>query len=378
MADGTSQERAGNPARLRAVLVLGTAAGGVGVHVRSLARGLAARGVAVTVAGPAAAEEHFGFAGTGARFAPVEISAGPRPVDRAAVRALREACADAHVVHAHGLRAGLAAAAAIGRRPGRPGRTPLVLTLHNAVLASGPKGVLARVMEGRAVRAADVVLGASSDLVDRARALGAVDARLGPVGAPPPAARRDGRSVRAELGGGERPVVLAVGRLAPQKAYPVLLDAAAAWKTRAEVPLVVIAGDGPLRDALQGRIDAEDLPVRLLGHRDDVADLFAAADIAVLPSRWEARCLVAQEALAMGVPLVSTAVGGIPELVGDAAVLVDYGDAEALAEAVAALLDDPGRRASLAEAGRAQALTWPDEDDTVAQVLSVYEEPGPR
>ncbi|HSA52401.1 MAG TPA: glycosyltransferase family 4 protein [Yinghuangia sp.] len=375
MADGTSQERAGKPARLRAVLVLGTATGGVGVHVRSLARGLVARGVAVTVAGPSAAEEHFEFARTGARFVPVEVSAGSRPTGRAALRALREACADAHVVHAHGLRAGLAAASVIGRRPGR---TPLVLTLHNAVLATGPKAVLARMMEARAVRAADVVLGASSDLVDRARGLGAADARLGPVGAPAPAARRDRSAVRAELTVGARPVVLAVGRLAPQKAYPVLLDAAAKWKALAEAPIVLIAGDGPLRDELQARIDAEDLPVRLLGHRGDVADLFAAADIAVLPSHWEARCLVAQEALSMGVPLVSTAVGGIPELVGDAAELVPYGDADALAEAVAALLADPGRRAALAEAGRAQALTWPDENDTVAQVLSVYEELGPR
>ncbi|MGW0659717.1 glycosyltransferase family 4 protein [Streptodolium elevatio] len=376
MADGTPQERASKPARLRAVLVLATAVGGAGAHVRSLAAGLTARGVAVTVAGPGSVEEHFRFTDTGARFAEVEISTAPRPADVAAVRALREACAGAHVVHAHGLRAGLVAGAAVGRH--RPGRRPLVLTLHNAVLATGPKGVLTRLMEGRAVRAADVVLGASGDLVARARKLGASDARLGPVGAPAlPPPRRDRDAVRTELTGADRPIVLAVGRLAPQKAYPVLLDAAQDWKGLDPVPLLVVAGDGPLRDELQARIDADYLPVRLLGHRSDVADLLAGADIAVLASEWEARSLVVQEALRAGVPVVATEVGGTPELVGDAAVLVPYGDSAALGSAVADLLEDHRKRELLAELGRVQAESWPDERDTVEQVLSVYEELGP-
>jgi glycosyltransferase involved in cell wall biosynthesis len=74
------------------------------------------------------------------------------------------------------------------------------------------------------------------------------------------------------------------------------------------------------------------------------------------------------------VPLVATDAGGIPELVGDAAELVPYGDAEALAEAVVRLLGDPRRRQELREKGTRQAATWPTEDETVAQVLSVYDE----
>jgi glycosyltransferase involved in cell wall biosynthesis len=361
-----SRERTG-PARLRAVLVLGTSTGGIGAHVRSLAAGLVGRGVAVTVCGPVAVEEHFDFAATGARFRAVEIGVSPRPSDRAAARELRAACAQAHVVHAHGLRAALVAGTALGRHRAR--RTPLVLTLHNAVLAGGAKGALTRVMEGRAVRAADVVLGASADLVDRARTLGARDARLGPVSAPPlPPATRDRAEVRAEFAAGDRPLLVAVGRLAPQKAYPVLLDAARAWADAVPTPLLVIAGDGPLREDMQARIDAESLPVRLLGHRSDVPDL---------PSRWEARSLVAQETLRAGVPLVATAVGGVPELVGDAAILIPYDDAPALASAVTDLLADDARRTELATAGPAQAATWPDEAETIAQVLSIYEELGP-
>jgi glycosyltransferase involved in cell wall biosynthesis len=71
---------------------------------------------------------------------------------------------------------------------------------------------------------------------------------------------------------------------------------------------------------------------------------------------------------------VATSVGGLPELVGDAAVLVPPGDPLALAAAVSSLLADPARRAELALAGPAQAETWPTESDTVAQVLSVYDE----
>ena len=71
-------------------------------------------------------------------------------------------------------------------------------------------------------------------------------------------------------------------------------------------------------------------------------DLLAAADLAVVTSDWEARQLFAQEALRAGVPLVATAVGGLPDLVGDAAVLVPPGDVDALDAAVRELLGRPG------------------------------------
>jgi glycosyltransferase involved in cell wall biosynthesis len=353
------------------LLALATSTGGIGTHVRSLTRELVAAGVRVRVAGSAATDELFGFSQLGAAFTPVEVSTLPRPVtDARAVRGLRRLLQDVDVVHAHGLRAGFVAAAAV--RTSRP-RRPLVVTWHNAMLGGGVKRHLLAGLERAVARAADVTLGASSDLVSRARELGARDARLGPVAAPP--LRSPGRSreqVRAELGAGARPVLLAVGRLAPQKGYPLLLDAAARWAGRTPPPLVVVAGDGPLRSEMQQRIDAEQLPVRLLGHRPDVPDLLAAADAVVLPSAWEARALVAQEALAAGIPLVATAVGGVPDMVGDAAVLVPYGDPRALAAAVAHVLDDPGVADRLASAGPRQAAGWPDEAAAAAQVLDVY------
>ncbi|GAA1363602.1 glycosyltransferase family 4 protein [Streptomyces beijiangensis] len=354
------------PVPLNAVLVLGGGSAGSSAHVRSLAAGLVERGVRVTVCAPAALERSYDFIGAGARFVPV-----PRRSDPAAVAALRAACAGAGVVHAHGLNAAVRTTLALSGQ-----RTPLVVTWHTRAHTEGARDHLVRLMERRAARAAAVVLATSSDLVDRARSRGARDARLAPVAVPSPRLPADDAQskARAELGAVDRPLLMAVGSLVAHRGYGTLLDAAARWRSLDPLPLLVIAGEGRERGAMQRRIEAEALPVRLIGSRDDIAELLAAADVAVLPSRWEARSLLAQEALRLGVPLVATAVGGVPELVGDAAELVPYGDAGALAERVASLLADPERRRRLAAAGRAQAAGWPTEDETVAQVLSVYDE----
>ncbi|WP_174315627.1 glycosyltransferase family 4 protein [Streptomyces sp. CB01881] len=369
------------PGQLHVVLVLAASTGGIGAHVRSLAQGLVAHGVTVTVCAPAGTDALFGFSRTGARFHLVDITptAGARS-DAAAIGELRRAFTGADVVHAHGLRAGLLSDLALrtaGRFPGLRPETPLVVTSHQALLATGMERRLQRLMERRVARAADLVLGASSDLVARARELGATDARLGPVAAPPmPEGRLERAEARAALlgDGPDRPLVLAVGRLVPQKAFGLLLDAARELADLDPEPLLLLAGDGPEAAGLRERVAAEKLPVRLLGYRTDVPDLLAAADVVVVPSRWEARSLVVQEAMRAGVPVVATAVGGVPELVGDAAVLVPFGDAAAIGRAVGGLLADPARRERLVAAGRQQAETWPDEAATVAQVLSTYDE----
>ncbi|HEX5741378.1 MAG TPA: glycosyltransferase family 4 protein [Pilimelia sp.] len=353
--------------RGHALLLLGSSTGGIGQHVAALARGLAAAGATVTVAAPPATAARLDLGG--ARVLPVGIPASPRPGDLAAVAALRAAVAAARpdVVHAHGLRAGFVAALA---RTGRP----LVVTWHNASLAGGVRAVLHAATEHVVARAAAVTLGASADLVARARACGARDARLGPVAAPPlPPPARPAAAVRADLGvAAAAPLLLSVGRLHPQKRYDVLVAAAARWRDRRPAPQVVVAGEGPQRADLAARIAAAAAPVRLLGHRLDVADLLGAADIAVVTSAWEARQLFAQEALRAGVPLVATDTGGIPELVGDAAVLTPPGDADALDRAVRALLDDPAARAALVAAGRRRAAGWPTPAQTLAQVRAVY------
>lgn len=352
------------------LLVLASSTGGIGAHVASLARGLSAAGVTVTVCGPAATVARLDIGA--ARFIPVEIPASPRPGDLRAVGALRRAVSAAgrvDVVHAHGLRAGFVAATARLARP-------LVVTWHNAALSRGPKALLHATFEQVVARSATVTLGASMDLVLRARSAGARDARLGEVAAPTlPPSTRTRAEVRAELGlAPDTPVVLSVGRLHPQKRYDILIAASAQWTQRQPAPVVLIAGSGPAQTDLADRAASLGAPVRLLGHREDVADLLAAADVAVVTSAWEARQLFAQEALRAGVPLVATAVGGVPDLVGEAAVLVPADDVAAVAAAVGALLTDPVARQRYVDAGRAQAATWPTEQQTVAELTALYRE----
>ncbi|MGQ0844402.1 MAG: glycosyltransferase family 4 protein [Sporichthyaceae bacterium] len=357
----------------RVLLLLASSTGGVGRHVASVAASLAGHGVAVLVVGPAATDEHFGFSKAGAQFAAVEIADAPRPVqDRAAFRAVRAISADfaPTVVHAHGLRAGGIGVLALGSRRRRP---PLVVTLHNAILTTGPRRAPAIALEALVARGADLVLGASGDLVARAERLGARRAMLGPVAAPPPAAFVPEREdARAGLGLGAAPLVVTVGRMAPQKDYPTLLAAARRWLDLVPQPLLGIVGSGPLEGEIRERIAAENLPVHLFGSDVEVSAVLAAADVAVIASHWEARSLFAQEALRAGVPLVSTAVGGIPDLVGEAAILVPRGDAAAVADAVAGVLARPELAALLSVAGRRRAATWPDEAAVQAQLLDLY------
>ena len=358
------------PDRVRVALVLGTATGGMGRHVASLAQGLVrAGGFDVTIYGPATTAALHGLTALGARFVPLEIPANPRPGDVRAVGALRKELRahPADIVHAHGLRAGLVAAL------GRSGPCRLVVTWHNTVLGTGARARVLRAAEKYVARHTDVTLGASDDLVARAVELGARDARLCSVAAPDlPAPTRRPEEIRTDIGAADRPLIVSVGRLHPQKGYDVLIAAAARWRTLTPTPLVAIAGTGPSYRDLAALVSTSRAPVLLLGHRADIADLLSAADLAVVTSVWEARQLFAQEALASGVPLVSTDVGGLAGLVGDAAVLVPAGDVDALDGAVRRLLADPALRAGYTAAGQARAATWPTPADTVAQVAAVY------
>lgn len=356
----------------RVALVLATTTGGTGRHVTSITSGLIGSGIDVTVYAPEATDRQFGFAERGARFVPVEIPARPHAGDLRMVRGLRQdlAAAGVDIVHAHGLRAGLFATMA------RPESVPLVVTWHNAVLGGGLRARGLTVFERRVARDADVTLAVSPDLVARVVALGGRDVRPAVVVAPPLAPpTRPPAEIRAELGVADgQPLVLAVGRLHPQKAHQVLIEAAARWRERDPAPVVAIAGSGPSFLQLTRQISELDAPVLLLGHRTDVADLLRSADVAVMTSVWEGQPLFPQEALRSGVPLVATRAGGLPDVVGDGAVLVDVGDVDAVDAQVRALLDDPAHRAEVVARGLVRAAALPTEADELAQVRAVYAE----
>jgi glycosyltransferase involved in cell wall biosynthesis len=385
--------------------VLGTTEGGTGRHVAMLARGCAAAGLGVGVFGPAPtmAVPGLGPAGGGAaapvRFGVVPISDRPRPArDAVAIRRLRRllVAMAPGVVHAHGLRAGALAALSLRPLPGArwPGGRPpaLAVTVHNAPPSAAATAAVYRLLERLVARRADVVLCVSSDLEERMRRLGARRVGRAIVPAPPAAAADQAGAESAGLPGSGpsgagtrlsapglsaagRPVVLTAGRLAPQKGLETLIAAAARWRDRRPAPLTVIAGTGPLADQLAGQARDLAADVTFLGWRDDVTALLAAADLFVLPSRWEGQPLVLQEALRAGRPVVASDVGGVRDLTGDtAAVLVPPGDPAALAAAVLRVLDDPGLASGLGAAAAARAATLPTEADAIAAAMAFYEE----
>jgi glycosyltransferase involved in cell wall biosynthesis len=357
---------------LSVLLLLGTSSGGVARHVRGLAASLVRAGHDITVAGPAQTEADFRFTEVGASFVAVETRDRPQPLkDVRAIRAVRDLAGGVDVVHAHGLRAGGIAVLALWRS-----RVPVAVTLHNALLATGLRGrpvaVAYAVLERLVARRATVVLGVSDDLETGMRRLGARDVRHAVIPAPDAGeVRQDAAAVRQQLGVGDRGLVVCIARLAEQKGLPLLLDVAAVLQQGRDV-LVVVAGDGPLRERLGGRIRSEDLPVRLLGWRDDVPDLLAAADVVVSSAVWEGQPIAVQQALHAGAALVATDVGGTRAATGDAAVLVPYGDARRMAAEIRRLLDDPSERARLQARARARAALLPDADEAGAAAVSLY------
>ncbi|GAB3569630.1 glycosyltransferase family 4 protein [Spelaeicoccus albus] len=383
---------------MRILLVLGSSAGGVGTHVKSIAGEFARAGHSVVIAGPEAANEQFGFAEV-ADYRRLEVPAQLSPADRRSVSELRAIIRDVRpdVVHAHGFRAALVAVLARGtRRPAGPG---VVATWHNAVLGGGLRAKVLGLVERFIARRADLTLGASRDLVERALALGAPEARLMPVAAP----RRvldasggvggtsggggavDGAGdsadvrgrLRGELGvGDDTTLVLTVGRVAPQKNFGLLIDAAEMLRGTPARFVVAGGADAAELETLERRIDKARLPIEFLGPRTDVGDLYRASDIFLLTSHWEARALVVQEAMAAGLPVVATAVGGVPELIDDAGILVQPGDGapSGLSDAIRQLRADPARARELGDRARERAAGFPGEAEVAAMLLAVYAE----
>jgi glycosyltransferase involved in cell wall biosynthesis len=371
------------------------------------------------VFGPAQTDRDFGFSAVaGVGFTAVDIADRPRVLrDLAAIRRLRRLIAAwrPDVVHAHGLRAGaLTAIAAAFVRPSVHAAGPaLVVTVHNAPAAGGVTGAIYRVLELIVARRADSVLCVSPDLEQRMRVAGARQVAHAPVPADPipadpalsapdaadgsaaeddPARTSAGAPARtaafvatfpsmlaqsAETPavtdiGPPRPLVLAVGRLVPQKGFGTLLEAAASWRDIKPEPVLVIVGQGPLEAALKSQAAALQLDARFPGQRDDVPALLAAAAVFVLPSVWEGQPLILQEALRAGVPVVATRVGGIPELTGQDAILVPAGDPDRLADAVRAVLTDPALATRMRQAAVDRARALPTPQDAVASALAEY------
>jgi glycosyltransferase involved in cell wall biosynthesis len=186
-----------------------------------------------------------------------------------------------------------------------------------------------------------------------------------------------GREEARRMLGVEGFTLAAAGRLTRQKALGDALAAVA----RVDGVRLVLAGDGPERASLESR--SRDLGldgrVRFLGARprEDVLRLFRAADAALLTSAWENLPHGVLEALAVGTPVIATAVGGVPEVVreGENGLPVSPGDVGALAEAIRRLATDDALRGALADAA-ADSVAELAEPRILARVVQAIEQDG--
>jgi glycosyltransferase involved in cell wall biosynthesis len=258
------------------------------------------------------------------------------------VRAARRV--DADLVHAHWLPAGWVAA--------RTGRPYVVQVWGTDVELARRAPALAR----RVLGGARLVIAASNELADSARALGARDVRVIPSGVDLP----------AEVGEEADPAeVLYAGRLSPEKGVLELVEAADGLN-------LVVAGDGPLRARVP---DA-----RGFVPHDELQRLYARAAVVACPSRREGFGVACLEAMAHGRPVVATSVGGLRDLVvdGETGIVVPPRDPAALHAALTRLLGDRDLRRRLGSAGRERARSGFSWDAVTDATLAAYSEAAGR
>lgn len=283
------------------------------------------------------------------------------------------------VVHTHLKHADLVGAFAVLRLG-----VPLVSTLHLIEDAPSPVGRAKRWAAAQArIRTAARTIVVSDALrrwylaafpVDPSRV---VTVRNG-VLAPPPVGEEAQRALRASLGVPPGCVMATmVGIMRPGKGHADLIAAAARVPEGLDVRFV-LAGDGPLRRRLEAAARTDPRAAKRVvfaGFRTDVAELLAASDLIVHPSRFDALPTALIHGLAAGLPVVASDVGGIPEVVTpDAGRLVPPGDVRALADAVVALAGDPAARQHLGAAARRRFAAEFDAAAWARRLREVYAE----
>jgi glycosyltransferase involved in cell wall biosynthesis len=346
--------------------------GGVARVVGDLTRAQLAAGLHVTVACPESGlADLLRAAGAEVRTWPATRSPGPSLAreTRRLARIVAEVRPD--LLHAHSAKAGLAGRLAVR------GRIPTVFQPHawSFEAVGGLTGALALAWERHAARWAHRTVCVSE--AERATGLRAgVDGRWAVIrnGVDPvrfhPAAAGPVRAALLPDVDPRDPLVVCVGRLCRQKGQDVLLDAWEAVRARVPGARLVLVGDGPDRDRR-----TPSASVRLTGAVADVVPWYQAADLVVLPSRWEGMALAPLEAMACGRPVVVTDVDGARESLPPALAprcLVPAEDPAALAAAVAGLLLDPPLCASLGREGRRHVLSAHDARHTAEAVADLY------
>ncbi|MBM2821306.1 MAG: pglH [Thermoleophilia bacterium] len=253
---------------------------------------------------------------------------------------------------------------------------PSVVTLNGLHLVrrlSGLRRTAAALNLRAVVRAADrTICVANAERDNLVAAVGPAAARRALVVSngvriPSPPSKAERVEVRAELGIAEsEPVGIWVGSLDERKNPLAAIRAA----EQASVSLLVV-GDGPLRSAVERSAQG---PVRILGHRDDIPRLVAAADFYVLTSRREGLAFSLLEAMAYGLPAVVTDLPENVEAVSDAGVVVPWGDEGALVAAFRRLVANKDERTALGERARSRIAELFDAEEMVRRTRAVYDD----
>ncbi|MGO9875628.1 MAG: glycosyltransferase [Acidimicrobiia bacterium] len=281
------------------------------------------------------------------------------------------------LVHIHSPLVAVGARLALCTLP-RPKRPRTVVTEHNVWSSHAP---LTRLADRLTVGTSETHLAVSSAVRDSLPARIRDRTRVVRYGVDTAEIRRAGEhrsEERARLGVADDEILIGtVANLRATKGYPDLLVAAqAVIRERDDVRFVAV-GRGPLEDELRAQHATLGLGDRFqfLGFRPDAVAVMSAFDVFCLPSRHEGLPVALMEALALGLPVVATRVGGVAELVtdGDDAVLVPTRQPAVLAEALTALAGDPLRRAAMTKAASARSETF-DAPRAVQAVEAVYRE----
>jgi glycosyltransferase involved in cell wall biosynthesis len=182
--------------------------------------------------------------------------------------------------------------------------------------------------------------------------------------------------LRERLGIGQAPLVGHIARLAPVKNQPLLVDAFAEARRRVPNAHLVIVGDGSERSAIEARIAAGSLQscVHLIGEARAIPEILREIDAFALPSKAEGTSMSVLEAMASGVAVVASSVGGTPDLLndGECGRLVPPNDVRALASGIADVLSDTGLRSALGSAGRARAVAHYSESTVTDRYERLY------
>lgn len=359
---------------MRIGMVVRPAAGGIRTHVRTLACGLDTNRFSCRIYGPSALDlDEVDIPHT--HIAIGETTNALNDL-RSVIRLARCLRKNIDLVHAHGYRGAL-----IGLTAARMARVPALFTAHNVPPSSGRVAQLSLRLFGQTagqVVAVSEAIALPLAAIARPRSLihvipNSIDPR-------PFLENHDSLAVRSKHCLPDKaPLLVAIGRLAPEKGFDVLIEAMRIPQIiQADVHLALI-GSGPheekLRHLIYNSSPGFEERIHLLGKLEHVAPLVSTADLIVIPSRSEGQGIVALEAMAAGTAIVASRVGGLIETIPDklCGLLVPPEDPPALATAIATLLADPLRRTQLGQHGRERLLREYTATQMVSRTETIYE-----